>query len=196
MRRGGGHSKGSAFEREIARRLSVWWTGGVHDDIFWRTPGSGARATVRGKAGRNTREEGDLRAVGHLGQNLMQSIVVELKRGYKDWDLLDCVDSKQATPVLAGFLEKLQAMALALGRCPVLIAQRDRREPIIVMPRKVLFYLGTRFNASVSLFWYRPSAIEEIWSVVPLESFCDQVDPGPFLRRVIEIYGRKRRRVE
>jgi len=42
-------AKGSSFEREICTILSKWWTNNERDDVFWRTAGSGARATTRSK---------------------------------------------------------------------------------------------------------------------------------------------------
>lgn len=44
--------KGSVFEREICKALGRWWTDGERDDIFWRTAGSGARATCRLERGK------------------------------------------------------------------------------------------------------------------------------------------------
>jgi len=40
------HSRGSSYERHIANLLSKWW--GI-EDSFWRSQGSGSRATKRGK---------------------------------------------------------------------------------------------------------------------------------------------------
>ena len=54
MRPGGGKAKGSSFEREIARILSLWWSKGTRDDIFGRTMSSGAWGTQRAKAGKST----------------------------------------------------------------------------------------------------------------------------------------------
>ena len=39
--------KGSAFERKTCRALSLWYSGGVNANIFWRTSSSGARATQK-----------------------------------------------------------------------------------------------------------------------------------------------------
>ena len=37
MRSGGGKQKGSAFEREICKKLSLWFTENERDDIFFRS---------------------------------------------------------------------------------------------------------------------------------------------------------------
>lgn len=41
MRAGGGHAKGSAFERKMARDISKWWYG--NEGYLWRRPGPGTR---------------------------------------------------------------------------------------------------------------------------------------------------------
>ena len=51
MRKGGGKAKGSSFERLICKELSLWITGGEHQDVFWRSAMSGGRSTVAMKKG-------------------------------------------------------------------------------------------------------------------------------------------------
>jgi hypothetical protein len=41
MKAGGGHAKGSSFERKIAGLLDIWWK--VLPKTFWRSEGSGAQ---------------------------------------------------------------------------------------------------------------------------------------------------------
>ena len=53
--------KGGNFERDICKALSLWYTYGEDDNIFWRTSGSGNRATVRTKKGQKTKYDyGDI----------------------------------------------------------------------------------------------------------------------------------------
>ena len=42
MRPGGGRTKGHAFEKKVAREVSIWWTG--EKSAFWRNLGSGGPA--------------------------------------------------------------------------------------------------------------------------------------------------------
>ena len=42
----GGKAKGSAFEREVCKMLNVWLTGKEKPYVFWRSPSSGALATI------------------------------------------------------------------------------------------------------------------------------------------------------
>ena len=83
MKKGGGSQKGASFERTICKKLSKWWTDGEHDDVFWRTQGSGARATVRCKQGLETHgQQGDVQSTHPEGQPLLDHFAFELKRGY------------------------------------------------------------------------------------------------------------------
>ena len=87
--------KGSTFERAICRTLSLWFSEGESDTIFWRSSGSGAMAKVRSKVGKSTfGQYGDIAAVHPSGLALTQCCILELKRGYKSWSPLDVLDAK------------------------------------------------------------------------------------------------------
>ena len=132
-------SKGSQFERDIARVLSKWWTLGQRDDIFWRSAMSGGMATTRRKQGKAIQTHiGDLVAVDPIGAPLIESTVIELKRGYKGWCLLDVLDSNRPkTTVFNKFLEQVELECQAANLAMLLlICRRDRRKPIVISPAK------------------------------------------------------------
>lgn len=83
--------KGSAFEREICKKLSLWWTDGGRDDVFWRTASSGGRATARGRKS-TFGQHGDVQATDPIGQPLMDLCTIEIKRGYSKSTLSDLLD--------------------------------------------------------------------------------------------------------
>lgn len=86
-------AKGASFEREVAKWLSLWWSNGNHDDLVWRTAGSGGRATNRQRAGKATRNAyGDLAATSAEAQPLFDLITFELKVGYPRVSVCDLVD--------------------------------------------------------------------------------------------------------
>ena len=86
--------KGAKFEREISKALSRWWTEGERDDIFWRTSQSGGRATTRKKQGKSTKnQDGDICATDPIGQPLLDITTIELKVGYKSWNIKELNDS-------------------------------------------------------------------------------------------------------
>jgi len=141
-------SKGSAFEREICKKLSLWWSNNQSDDIFWRTAGSGARATTRRKSGKDTfGQAGDVQATDPVGQPLIDLCNIEIKRGYSKAHLAELLDAPDhLKPCLyAQFIEQAVNDAEAAGS-PYwwLIVKRDRRVPIIIIPRQFISKLKLR----------------------------------------------------
>lgn len=150
MKKGGGKNKGSAFERKVCKELSLWWTEGERDDVFWTTAGSGARRTVRGKCGVDTANSaGDICYLDEEGKPLIDLCVFELKCGYHSAlsinKLLD--SSAKSEPLLMIFWHKLQVERLSEKNprpFQFLIYKRDRRTPIIVLSDESLTVLETQ----------------------------------------------------
>lgn len=134
MKKGGGSKKGSGFERKIAKKLSLWWTDNKRDDVFWRTSGSGARATTRSKQQKKTAYEyGDITFTDPLGKPLIDTFLIECKKGYsKEVDLLDFFTPKKKS-VLFGWWSKAKKEAKEAGRkyC-LLIAERNGKPAFVL----------------------------------------------------------------
>jgi len=147
--------KGSAFEREICKRLGRWWTGGKRDDVFWRSTTSGARATSRGKKGQRTfGQYGDVQATDPIGQSLLDICTIEIKRGYKDATVGDKIDSPLNAIVRTWESFVIQAISQAAEASTMwwmLISKRDRREAMVTMPRRMYHYLAHRVDMSKSI---------------------------------------------
>ncbi len=77
-----GKAKGSEFEREICKYLSVWINGIEKPYIFWRSPSSGALATIA----ESMDASGDIIALRPEGKFLTDRFSLELKNGYPDAD--------------------------------------------------------------------------------------------------------------
>lgn len=71
-----GKQKGSAFEREVCKALSLWTTNGKSVDVYWRAAMSGGRATVAKGA---VRQAGDITAVAPEGHVLTDFLYIECK---------------------------------------------------------------------------------------------------------------------
>lgn len=133
-------AKGSKFERDLCCRLSDWWAEGQsHDDVlFWRTAGSGGRATARHGKGKKTIAAhcGDIAAVSEFGRPLTDLITFELKRGYNKQsgstiaDLFDRPDNPSAKKTrFAEWIDQAKESAERAGSPYwMIIHQRDRRE--------------------------------------------------------------------
>ena len=137
MAKAKGNKKGAPFERKIAKQLSLWWTRDERDDIFWRTPGSGARHTVRQKVGKDTKNSaGDIGCQDEIGRPFIDYFLIELKVGYnKVIDPLAIFDSpRKKKHFLLDVWAKAEKEREQVGRrASLLIFQRDFRVPFVII---------------------------------------------------------------
>jgi hypothetical protein len=140
-------SKGSSFERQVCGDLSRWWTYGERDDVFWRTAGSGGRATTRQQRGKQTAGgHGDIAAVDPIGEPLMRAFCFELKRGYNRDTVHHVIDrpDRAAEQVWEAFVAQAAASAEGAGAVSwAIIAKRDRREPMLWLPGSGFDFIDT-----------------------------------------------------
>lgn len=131
--------KGGAFERRISRELSLWWSDGEHDDLFWRSSQSGGRATTRSKTGRRTiGQYGDIAATCPESSPLTEVITVECKFGYSEsFDIQDLIDKPPtARPKTIEIFISQCVRESEEAETPfwILISKRNNREPCVIMP--------------------------------------------------------------
>ena len=149
-------AKGGQFERDICHKLSLWWSGGKSDDIFWRTSGSGARATSRFKKGKATHgQHSDITHTHPSGAPFTDLFVTELKRGHNKTTLIEMID----TPKLVKsnlwwqWIRKVQNSVNASGAMSwLLIHKRDGREEMIFFPDLVRELMARAINGTKPLF--------------------------------------------
>ena len=133
--------KGDDFERENCRYLSLWWTEGERDDIFWRN-----RVKVTSKTPKAEKQLGDITATHTLGLPLIEIFNIEVKTGYSKtksgkrtrnvpWDILDIIDSTspKGAKVFVEFWKQTIEDAQLSGRIPMLIFKRDFHVPVVAM---------------------------------------------------------------
>ena len=84
MKSGGGKAKGSSFEREVCKKLTLWVTGQDNPYVFWRSPSSGAVATIS----QSSNVCGDIIAIKEEGNFFTEIFSVECKDGYPDADMM------------------------------------------------------------------------------------------------------------
>jgi len=157
-------AKGGQFEREVSRQLSLWWTKGNADDVFWRSTTSGARATTRKKQGKGTHGQcGDLCATNKIGLPLLDLLTLELKNGYSKRSIMDSIDKtekKVASGTVSIFEEWIiQAMDAAdnAGSASwAIIHKRNSREPMIYFP----LHIGRRLHEMGAAFDKCPMGIQ------------------------------------
>ena len=146
MRKGGGAVKGFGWERKCAGDLSLWFSGGKEDSSwFWRTSGSGARATVRRKKGKQTEgHAGDMVATCKEGEPLTDIFSFEFQF-VKTMDILGVLYKKRHSRY--DFLEhwlKCKRDADATGREPFMVTKINYGKPCV-------FVLHNCFNRLVNV---------------------------------------------
>lgn len=131
-------AKGSSYEREVCKQLSLWWTQDLdepREDIFWRSTTSGARATARRKKGKTTSgQEADIAAIDPIGKPLLDFMVLEVKRGYNrvsPHQLLDKSPHHKEQKIEEWIRKQQDAQEQAGSFGWAIMHKRDKREPMI-----------------------------------------------------------------
>jgi hypothetical protein len=195
----GKKSKGPGFERKTFKRLSRWFSQGESDDIFWRTAGSGARATTRAKKGIGTADSaGDMSAIHPSGKALTRVSIWELKKGYsgetpsKRIGLLNIIDSKEAKnpPLLIQWIKKVETEAkIHKRKLWFIIFERDRKNACICTKKSTMDYLKRRNHKSFCSLQESKSCDFFInghsISVTPLEEFLCWCEPQTIVKAII-----------
>ncbi|MCK9596617.1 hypothetical protein M0R19_05495 [Candidatus Pacearchaeota archaeon] len=111
---------GNSWEREFAKKLSLWWTSNEDKNVFWRTDSSGARGTVHSDL---QSQKGDISYNKEIGRPLIENFVFELKR-YTGIDLFCLI--KGTDKQVWGWWEKLVEESIIIES--VILSQRNTLE--------------------------------------------------------------------
>jgi len=189
--KGKGKGKGTAYEREICKLLSLWWSDNKHDDIFWRTAVSGARATIRRKGHKRTfGQDGDIQATDPIGQPLLDLTTIEIKRGYNVNTIADLFDNskKAKEQVYEKFLNQSIEQSNSSGTPYwMLIVKRDRRKELVMIPFSFSFALWqAKFN-TLKLGFYVAFKTKKfgIIHIFHLKSFLKKVTPTQIKKALV-----------
>jgi len=124
VRPGGGKSKGSAFERQVCKSLSLWLTDGVLDDVLWRSSLSGGRATVHAKKDKKLAHvAGDICATHPAGNGFVKVFYTECKN-YADLQIHKAAIDHSGR--LMQFWEETYKQASRYDKIPLLIFRQSR----------------------------------------------------------------------
>lgn len=128
MRRGGGKQKGSAFERQLCKELSLWLSEGQHQDLLWRSAMSGGRSTVAMKKGvKLSAQVGDISSIHKLGHDFTERFMVEAKF-YKSLNYDSLI---KGNGNLVTFWQRAREDASTHDKIPMLVAKQNHF-PIVV----------------------------------------------------------------
>lgn len=130
MRAGGGKAKGSAYEREICKALSLWLSYGDLEDCLWRSAMSGGRSTVAfAKGKRFANQAGDISAINETGMLLTNRYMVECKT-YADLGFAG-LPFKRGN--LAKFWAEARKQGDRYGKQPMLVAKQNSYPTIVYL---------------------------------------------------------------
>jgi hypothetical protein len=177
--------KGSSFERDFCRQLSLWASGGANDDWYWRTGGSGARATVRGKKNKRTvNQHGDVAATCTEAQFFLDEFTLELKRGYNRYSLHDLLDKgpRAAKQTYEKWVDQARASARGAGsHYWMIVAKRDQRLPLALFSVAALGSGAGPMSPYDKAYRQATAKIEladgDTLVVLPLDRFFATVNP-------------------
>jgi hypothetical protein len=145
-----GKQKGSAFERDICKRLSLWISNGNRKDIFWRSAMSGGRATIQlVKGEKNKSQTGDISSIDFLGQKLTDNFIIECKF-YRNIHLESLVYGAPKTASILEFWKRLKRDCERFNKKPILIFKENGKEILIGTSWRTMAELAEL--ASIELF--------------------------------------------
>lgn len=127
MKKGGGKAKGSNWERECCRTLSMWISKGERDDLLWR------EATRR--RGSTVSQSGDIMSIDPLGEKLIDKFAVECK-AYANVHLESLIFGTPVKGSIIDFWSQVNRDAKRSGRKPMLIAKQNSRPVLVGLPVK------------------------------------------------------------
>ena len=131
---------GNDYEREFSRKLSLWFTNNVSDDVCWRDLGSGSRSTQRDKQGKTSIRDGDIVAMDLKYQKFFNVFHVDTKSLGKVHLML--INSKNIkSSQLFQEWKKVSSDATKFNKIPLMFvkARNDRKIPeFILLDKNVL----------------------------------------------------------
>lgn len=132
MRAGGGKEKGSSWEREVGKALSLWLTAGERPDIFSRNVLSGGSFTqAQSRGNRSSRMPGDLMAAHPLAFRFMEHYAVECKHLATLGLEAFLFDDKSACE-LSKIIMYANGQAQQAGLEYMIVAKQNRRDPFVI----------------------------------------------------------------
>jgi len=127
MRPGGGKRKGSSFEREISRELSLWISKGARNDLFWRTHSSGALGTISKKMS----QYGDIMSIEDGGKPFTDRCNIECRHG-KCLQEKDFIYPTKGSSMLQ-LLQEGRKNAILSNRMPIWFFKSHRKDVIVML---------------------------------------------------------------
>jgi len=170
-----GKRKGSNYERDISKKLSLWLSDGKEDDIFWRSQGSGSRHTIRYK--KNLKLEGQSGDIAStrsgISEDFLKVFSIEIKF-YKDINLWGLITGNNCG--ILDFWKQANEQAKKVGRIPILIS-KENYKPTLFISTKEFYNIIKNFKLKPELEVNLSNQKIFIWK---LENIL-KIDPKKFM---------------
>lgn len=172
-----GKKKGGKYERDMSKSLSLWWTEGEDKNVFWRTSGSGAKATVNhmNEGAVNFNFYGDIGYRDSVGYPLIERVCIECKH-YREFYIMDTLKDNKNPSLVEQFWGETINEARQSNRWGVLIMKKNYF-PDLIMIEEDAFRFNHLFDSSERLIY-------DNGVIVTLDKFFNRVTPDEFLDRV------------
>lgn len=160
MKIGGGKSKGNNFEREIARKISLWLSENKDKDLIWRSKSSGGSFT---KGYVKETQYGDLAIQKHTGKyvrvakQFINTFCIEIKF----WKKLDLSKISETNDIWKWWVQcennclniKVNPILIAKGNNkPILVFLKNLKIVDLLISKDIYFYIIYGRNISLVVF--------------------------------------------
>lgn len=137
VRSGGGKAKGSSWERDVGKLLSLWLTNSERPDIFSRNVLSGGSFTLAEMAGvKSSRMAGDLMAAHPLAFRFLEHFQVECKH-LADIGLEAYLFDPRGMTALGRIISLAKRQARHIGAEYMLVAKQNHKDALVMVPGEV-----------------------------------------------------------
>lgn len=171
--------KGSGWEREVARRLSLWISKGEDANLFERNVGSGGAFTMAARRGGVRGIPGDLMSVHPQSYQFLQKFFVEAKF-WRDLNLEAALWKKSGE--FYKVIEFNEKQGKDSKRELIIIAKQNHKPPLLFMP----YETGIRSFAALSNSQFTYHGLWRNRIFVCLFGEALRVDPDKFLQLACE----------
>lgn len=168
-----GKAKGSGYERDICKMLTVWLTGKDKPYVWWRSPSSGALATITAQ---NPNLTGDIISVLPEGGFLTDVFSIEIKVGYPK-SSFNKFFSNAKNNEIEMFWKQATTDAGKSKKEPMLVYKKDRKEPLVFIRE----YVKNKFPSLEELNYFILKFGDERVSVFNTDDFFTKVKPNDIM---------------
>lgn len=177
-------SKGGGFERDIAKRLTLWCSGQSEEYYFWRTPGSGSVSTIKAA---NEKIAGDIQSLHPSAAPLVDNYIIECKKGYPSISF-DLFLKNNKSDEFVGFWKKLIGQCAEYDKKPMLIYNKKGSYPTVIGFSFDLKMLSNQFeNIRCVVLKYNEDEKLPPCYIYELETVLELIDYKTFIKKTGEI---------